>query len=413
LAKKNNAIVIDVDARIGRNSAEQDDEFLFQCFEDHPMVSALLDVDSPISFLSGRTGDGKTAALKMILKNNKETSSEVDLLDMALDYVSNSDILKFVSELGVDLTLFFQTLWKHVLVIEYIRLKYNIDSNHKSQTWLESFSSFVKQDPRQEKALKYLRKWGGQFWITMDESIHQVTEHYIGNLKAELGSELASHVARVGYSRNLSKEKKMNVVHRAKKVLDGNQLAELSRVLGALKKYGKNDSKRCYYVVVDGIDERWVDESIRFKLIRALIDALKAFGKIRDLKVAVAIRVDVLERVIVETRDLGFQRDKFSDQAYRIRWTREQLKSVINKRINLMCRRRFTKENVTFEHMFKNNVNQKRAFDYMLERSLYRPRDLIIFVNACLEEAVGGAGQNHQLLTSEQFCTVFGVDGGF
>lgn len=388
MAKSRNSIIIEVDSSIGRNAAEQDDDFLFQCFEDNPMVSAVSDLNSPKSFLAGRTGDGKTAALRMILKNNEDYSSEVNLLDMALDYVSNSDILRFVSELGVDLSLFFQTLWKHVLVIEYIRLKFHIDSDVKSRSWFDSFGDFFKNDPTQERALEYLRKWGGRFWITMDESISQVTDHYTKGLEAELGSELAAANAKVGYTRNLSKEKKTNFVHRAKQVLDSKQLAELSKVLLALKRYGGGDAGKTYYVIIDRIDERWVDESIRFRLIGALIDALRSFGKIRDLKVIVAIRVDVLERVISETRDLGFQRDKFSDQSHRIRWTKEQLKSVVNKRIGLMCRRAYTKENVTFEHLFKNKVNGKRAFDYILERTFYRPRDLIIFVNECLVEAV-------------------------
>ena len=388
MSKSKNPIIITADSTIGRNAAEQDDDYLFECFEDNPMVLAVSDVNSPKSFLAGRTGDGKTAALRMILKNNEANSSEVNLLNMALDYVSNSDILKFVSELGVDLSLFFQTLWKHVLVIEYIRLRYEIDSDVKSKTWLESFGNYFKNDPTQERALEYLRKWGSKFWITMDESISQITDHYTKGLEAELGSEMEAVNAKVGYTRNLSKEKKTNFVHRAKQVLDSKQLAELSKVLAALKRYGAKDFNKTYYVIVDRIDERWVDESIRFRLIGALIDALKSFGKVRDLKVIVAIRVDVLERVISETRDLGFQRDKFSDQSHRIRWTKEQLKSVVNKRIGLMCRRTYTQDNVSFEHIFQNKVNNRKPFDYILERTFYRPRDLIIFVNECLVEAV-------------------------
>ncbi len=68
---------------------------------------------------------------------------------------------------------------------------------------------------------------------------------------------------------------------------------------------------KSYYILIDKLDERWVDDSIRFKMIRALIDALKQFKKIRNLKIIADLRSDVLERVVQETGDLGFQREKF------------------------------------------------------------------------------------------------------
>jgi hypothetical protein len=223
----------------------------------------------------------------------------------------------------------------------------------------------------------------------MDESIKQVTENYERSLIAVLGTAFEKFNSKIGFTRNLSTEKRAEYTHRARKVLDGNQLADLSKVLSALKQYNSSASSRSFFVVIDRIDERWVDESIRFQLIRALFDAVKPFGKIRDLKIIVSMRVDVLERVIFETRDLGFQRDKFEDQSYRIKWTKERLKSLVDKRIDYLCQWQYTTENVHFDHIFKHNVSSKAPFDYMLERSFLRPRDLINFVNLCLNEADG------------------------
>lgn len=389
MGKKDNFIVIDHEASIGESSAENDNMFLFECFEDHPMLAVISEVNNSKSFLTGRTGDGKTATLRMLLKNNPDNSSEINLLNMSLDYVSNSDILKFVSELEVDLSLFFQTLWKHVLIIEYIKIKYKINSSKKSHNWLDSFANFFKKDPQQKRAIAYLEKWSGKFWITMDENVKEITDIYRSELQAELGAELEASKAKVGFTRNLSKEKKANISHRAKKILDSNLLSELNKVMTALKKYNSSTNHKPLYILIDGIDERWVDEKIRFHLIRALIDTLKSFGRIIDLKVVVAIRVDVLERVVNETRDLGFQRDKFEDQAYRIHWGKERLKSIVNKRIKLMCRRKYTKENITFEDIFPNKVNGKNPFDYIIERSFLRPRDVINFVNKCLLDSEG------------------------
>ena len=39
-----------------------------------------------------------------------------------------------------------------------------------------------------------------------------------------------------------------------------------------------------FYILIDKLDDRWVDISIRFRLIRSLIQSLKAFRKITNLK---------------------------------------------------------------------------------------------------------------------------------
>ena len=71
------------------------------------------------------------------------------------------------------------------------------------------------------------------------------------------------------------------------------------------------DQMKEFYILVDRLDERWVDDSIRFRMIKALMETLKSFRKIRNLKILVALRQDVLERVVQETNDISFQREKF------------------------------------------------------------------------------------------------------
>src|SRR5260370_35073153 len=56
------------------------------------------------------------------------------------------------------------------------------------------------------------------------------------------------------------------------------------------------------HILIDKLDEHWVDVSIRFKLIRSLIESLKSFRRISNLKILVALRSDVLERGVQETR---------------------------------------------------------------------------------------------------------------
>lgn len=131
------------------------------------------------------------------------------------------------------------------------------------------------------------------------------------------------------------------------------------------------------------------DVAVRFKLIRGLIESLKAFRKIRDLKILVAVRSDVLERVVQETKDLTFQREKLDDYFVHLKWTKLLLKELVDRRIERLFRKQYTQDAITFDTIFRARVGNMEPFDYLLERTLMRPRDIIAFVNECLSEAQG------------------------
>lgn len=167
-------------------------------------------------------------------------------------------------------------------------------------------------------------------------------------------------------------------------------LTELAKVLDLLSEY-ENSEKYSgnYYILIDKLDEKWVDDRIRYQLIRALIECLRSFRKLRKLKVIVALRSDVLERVIQESSYAGFQREKYDDYFLRIRWSKDQLWQLVEKRINFLFRRKYSSENVFFYDIFEKKVGSKDSFDYMIERTLLRPRDIISYINICLSLSQG------------------------
>jgi len=75
-------------------------------------------------------------------------------------------------------------------------------------------------------------------------------------------------------------------------------------------------------------------------------------------------------------------------------WTQSQLSELVRKRINSLYRRKYTSENVTFHDVFKSKVAGKDPLEYILERTLFRPRDVISFVNECFERAQGSVEVN-------------------
>ncbi|MBB6304763.1 P-loop ATPase, Sll1717 family [Rhizobium leucaenae] len=388
---KTNPVVIRPDTSIGNNSAEADDEFLFECFVDHPALEATRDVTNAKMFVLARTGGGKTAIIRKIKQQYPETASVIDLSGLSMDYVANSNIVRFLQSIELDLDLFFQTLWKHVLCLEYIRLRYEVNNDESSRQVFGWFKDFFKSDGRRQSALKYLSEWEGKFFITMDENIKEITSKLESKVNGELGAEVEKFTARAGYSRTLSSEKRSELVARAKRIVNAEQLAELNKVLDLLSSYDSDDGKykKSFFILIDKLDEKWVDETVRFDLVRALIECLRSFNKISRLKVVVAIREDVLERVVQDNKDIGFQREKYDDYFLRVVWNNSQLKELVQKRINKLYRKKYTSENVTFDDIFRNKIGNRDPIDYIIDRTLKRPRDVISFVNECFQRAQG------------------------
>jgi hypothetical protein len=123
-------------------------------------------------------------------------------------------------------------------------------------------------------------------------------------------------------------------------------------------------------------------------LIRGLIEAVRVFRGIQNCSITVALRIDVYQRVIQETSDIGFQADKYEDYFARIKWTDSQLFEIANRRVGLLFRRQYTNSDVHFSDIFSHNVGQVEPFTYIVKRTLNRPRDVIGFINYCLDTAV-------------------------
>ncbi|MCF6114146.1 P-loop ATPase, Sll1717 family [Mesorhizobium muleiense] len=388
--KHTNPIRLNDGMTIGSLAAETDDDYLFDCFVHYPPVDIAMKIDSHGSILTGRTGAGKTAIIRYIA-THVEHSVQIQPSDMAMSYVSNSDALLFLHAIGADLDLLFQALWKHVLCIEFIRLRWAVTDSEKSRSIFGRIAEKFSRDQRKQKALRYLREWEGEFWITMDENIKTITERVEKKVEAELGGEIKRWKARGQYDKQMSVDKKTDLVRRVRSIISGEQLSELSGVIDILSEFDASEQgqQSKYYILIDKLDENWVDTSVRFRLIRALIETVKTFRRVRNLKVLVAMRTDILERVVQETKDISYQREKSEEYFIKMKWNRPQLRLLADTRILKMYRRQYTAQDVHFADLFPYQINRTDAIDYIIDRTLMRPRDVIAFVNECLRAADG------------------------
>ena len=210
-SKSANPVVLRQGMSIGSVAAESDDEFLLQCFVEYPALESCVRIQSPGMILAGRTGSGKTAILRYI-KSTEEHSVEIDPSQMAMSYVSNSDALNFLNAIGADLDLLFQVLWKHVLCIEFIRMRWDVENEEKSHSLFSRLFDRFIQEGRKKRALEYLRAWEGKLWITTDQNIKEITEKVDSQLKAELGAEIEKYKAGGQYEKRLSAEKNQSLL---------------------------------------------------------------------------------------------------------------------------------------------------------------------------------------------------------
>jgi ABC-type arginine transport system ATPase subunit len=137
--------------RVGEAAAEADDKFLFDCFIDNGALEVLRDCNAPQSIIVGRTGSGKSALLRT-LTNKEEHVISLAPEQLALSYLSNSEVIKFFENAGANLDLFYQLLWRHVLAVELVKNKYKITNDLSQKTFLQSLEqifSKIKQKNKQ------------------------------------------------------------------------------------------------------------------------------------------------------------------------------------------------------------------------------------------------------------------------
>lgn len=381
---------------IGVSDAEQDQNFLYDCFVGTEDIEVLRDPTSPRRLVLGRTGAGKTALLMELKNKEADRVIVVKPESLALNYISNSNILNFVIDLGVNLDVFFRLLWRHVFVVEVLKAHFKIHDEADSLSLVERIKNMFR-DNKHDRALEYLRTWGKSFWEDTDYRIKEVTTKVESDLKASLGSMIPAATITAGGAHRVSEEQKQEIIPRAQEVINRVHIRELSDIIDLLKDVLEQRQAN-YYLVIDRLDENWVSDKLRYLLIRALIETVRDFRKASRVKIIVALRYDLIDRVFRETRDAGFQEEKYEGLYLNLSWNKNQLIEVLDKRINHLVKQTYTTQTVRHGDLMPSSILKTSIEEYVIQRTLMRPRDIIEFFNFCIVQAADNPKISSQMI---------------
>ena len=277
----------------------------------------------------------------------------------------------------------------HTFAVELIKHKYNIDCPQAKTNFIDSIAALISGNHKKQQALKYIEEWGDKFWVDTETRIKEFTDKLEANLKSSIDSNVPGIKISTQAASLLSEEQKSEVIHYGKKVVSKVQIEKLSKIVNLLAEDIFTDPQKKVYILIDRLDENWVEDELRYKLIRSLIETIKKFRKIEPVKIVISLRTDLLNRVLEKTRDSGFQKEKYTSLFLTLGWKKDQLEEMLDKRINFLLRHKYTSGDVSFLDIFPAKMDKISSLEYIIDRTLLRPRDAIVFVNECFKEAQG------------------------
>jgi len=277
---------------IGSLDAESD-KFLQEAFIQKSDYDILLDTNNSRCILCGRTGAGKSALISR-LEHNENNLTRIIPESMSLKYLSNSTILNYFQKLNIKLDLFYKVLWKHVFIVELLKLKYGNDIDKSKSILNRLISNFKQKDKKKESAIEYLSNWQDEFWEKTEYRIKEIEMGLQKKFVQKLGlkGKLFESFFETGFeNEDIEKESKnIEVIHKAQNVVNDIQIDEIFNILSLLREEIFIDDQKKFFIVIDDLDKEWVDKKIVYDILKGLIEAIKELKSLKGVKIIIALR---------------------------------------------------------------------------------------------------------------------------
>jgi hypothetical protein len=314
----------------------------------------------------GRKGSGKTALFYSLRSTFRPLKNHLvlDLKPEGHQFIKLREAVLSQLQPGVQqhvLTAF----WNYLLVMELAR------------QIIHHESAFAYRDLRFHKPFERMRELYGE-----DEATEQ----------ADFSERLLNLVDRIVESR--SKLSSLASTEDITRWIHAKPIRELNDIIGEYLSIGRRD----IWMLFDNLDKGWPIHSVRpedILLLRALLEATRKLqrqfaNRNVDLSAVVFIRNDIYQHLIPEPAHRG------KDTPVILDWNdRELLKDVVGRRIAQSSGLVLDFDGI-WATFFASHVHGEDSFQYVLNRTLMRPREVLRFVRECINTAVN---RHHETVT--------------
>lgn len=326
----------------GDDSAERDADLL-SYFIDTESYDRLARKAKTI--VIGRKGSGKSA-LRKKLESDFSQESDTHVVNISPKYSSIRNVLneKSLSE-GFGEEIFFQHSWLRQMMLDSLCL-----IGHRAK------GKYASEN------VEFAREISRELNRTSKDLVENISE-ILGRIKAKAGNlgELGLHL-----------EKEL------RNVADVDSLEHHLREI--------SDSGAKVVIMVDDLDLGWDNSEISNNLLLGLLSAsahIKSLSK--NIHVFIFLREDVYSILMEKTQ----HSDKYRN-VERIRWTKDGLMSLLCERIRHNCRRNGEDcASQPFERVFPSTIGTHNTDNWLVERTLSRPRELIQLARFYTEDVDG------------------------
>ena len=377
------------------------DEFLDNCFIETDAFNVLSTFyednpdDSRKRIIVGRTGSGKTALLRKIAKKDNLKVGSIEAQSTVFEHIDNNVFISKLSQNHIDLKMFYKALWVHVLLVKAIELLY-ADKNNFFDAFTEWLRTSKLQRDMIERCRRYVNDNKDKFFN--EQMLTELTDKLQSNVSAKIGGEL------LGADANLNSEQQKKTQSETNHYINTEILKTQKEIIDFLVANDLTDRQKRIVISIDDLDRTWISSSnIRYDFINALLEATKELLNIKTVKILVSIRVDILKGVYANGLR---QREKDKTLFLPIEWTKSEIRTVLDTRIDFLIKDQYVKNHkATFSELFSFTIGGENADEYVISRTMLRPRDAIDFVNLCFNKADGETELNerHVIEAEESF----------
>ena len=347
---------------VGSTAAENEYRHLEDYYVDTAAYRSALDGRGRI--VIGRKGSGKTAIFWRVRDVTRSDGQNV-IVDLKPD---GYQLRKFKEQLVNHLTAgtkehTLTAFWGYLLLGEVVNKIFETD-----------YRKFYGKDPRLTEALDRLRPHRDSFMEDLEGDFSERMMLLLDRISTEFKTKHGEQSGKF-----LTTGEVTDLIYRS----------DIRKVEHDTLEYLKLRGRTI--VLLDNIDKGWGAHGVDsddVTIVTALIDALRKLERQAsrnqvEFDWLLFLRNDVYELLIDQQSDRGKEDTIFVD------WeSPSALRSVVDRRISVSTSDKSNNAGVQWESFAVNLVDGQRSMDWLIDRSLMKPRYLIQLVRECIGHAV-------------------------